>query len=81
MENRQFDTAEAGKRLRTLRGIRTRTGVSKETGIPYSTLQAYEEGQRKPSGRNMQKLADYYGVSVGSIFCTDDKYKQYWDAE
>jgi transcriptional regulator with XRE-family HTH domain len=63
--------AESGKRLRELRGIRTRTGVSKETGIPYSSLEAYEFGTREPAGSVKQKLADYYGVSVESIFFQD----------
>lgn len=64
----KIDMVEAGKRLRELRGIRTRTGVAHETGIPYSTLQSYEDGTREPSGQVKQKLADYYGVPVESIF-------------
>lgn len=62
------DMVEIGKRLRELRGIRTRTGVSRQTGIAYSTLQAYENGTREPSGYMKHKLAEYYGVSVESIF-------------
>jgi len=65
---RKTNMVSAGKKLRELRGIRTRSGVSRETGIPYSTLQAYEEGRREPSGSVKQKLSDYYGVSVGEIF-------------
>lgn len=76
MEEKTVNMADAGSRLRQLRGIRTRTGVSNETGIPYSTLQAYEEGRRKPSGANMRKLADYYGVSVESIFYTAEYCKK-----
>ena len=64
----KMDMAKAGKRLRELRGIRTRTGVCKQTGIPYSTLQAYDEGWREPAGHVKQKLADYYGTSVEEIF-------------
>lgn len=66
--DKKVNMAEAGKRLRELRGIRTRSGVSRETGIPYTTLQAYETGTREPTGPVKQKLADYYGVSVESIF-------------
>lgn len=64
----KVDMEKAGKRLRELRGIRTRSGVARETGIPYSTLQSYEDGTREPSGTVKQKLADYYGVPVESIF-------------
>ena len=65
---RKPNAEEMGQRLRNLRGIRTRRGVSKETGIPYSSLEAYECGTRVPSGPVKKKLADYYGVSVESIF-------------
>lgn len=65
---KKVDMVKAGKRLRELRGIRTRSGVSRQTGIPYSTLQAYEEGKREPAGQVKQKLSDYYGVSVERIF-------------
>ena len=61
----------AGQILRRLRGIRTRSGVAKELGISYSALAFYENDQRNPSGRTKKKLADYYGVSVESIFYAD----------
>ena len=62
------DMVEAGKRLRKLRGIRTRTGVARELGISYAALCFYEGGQRQPSGPVKKKLADYYGTTVESIF-------------
>ena len=64
-----------GKRLRELRGIRTRSGVSRQTGIPYSTLQSYEDGTREPAGPVKEKLAEYYGVPVDELFYFfDDRY-------
>lgn len=65
---KKVDMVAAGKRLRALRGIRTRSGVSRQTGIPYSSLQAYEEGKREPSGRIKEQLADYYDMRVDDIF-------------
>lgn len=65
---KQADSVVVGKRLRELRGIRTRTGVARETGISYSTLQAYEEGKRNPSAHMKKALSSYYGVSIESIF-------------
>ena len=59
---------ENGKRLRQLRGIRTRTGVAREVGISYSALAFYENGERNPSGRVKEKLASYFGVPVEFIF-------------
>ena len=64
----KVDMEKAGKKLRELRGIRTRSGVARETGIAYSTLQSYEDGTRTPPGKVKQKLAEYYGVPVESIF-------------
>lgn len=65
---KKVNMAEVGKRLRELRGIRTRSGVSRQTGIPYSTLQSYEDGTREPTGHVKKQLADYYGVPVEKIF-------------
>ena len=68
MRNSKVNMAESGRKLRKLRGIRTRSGVSKVLNIPYSTLQSYEDGEREPSEETKQILADYYGVSKGEIF-------------
>ena len=72
MIGKNLNMKEISKTLRELRGIRTRTGVSREIGIPYSTLQAYEEGRRTPTGNVKQKLADYYNVRVEDIFFRTD---------
>ena len=68
MPRRKVDPKTSGERLRKLRGIRTRVGVAKELGISYSALSFYENGDRTPSSRVMEKLARYYGVTVESIF-------------
>lgn len=69
----KIDMSAAGKRLRVLRGIRSRQGViksMKEEGlnISYSSLVFYESGIRTPKPDTRQKLADYYGVPVDFIF-------------
>ena len=70
MERKTVNMVEAGKRLRQLRGIRTRSGVAREVGVSYSALAFYENGKRQPSGRVKKLLADYYGVPVEFIFYT-----------
>ena len=70
MDKKTVNMVEAGKRLRQLRGIRTRTGVARELGISCSALAFYENGQRQPKGPVKKKLADYYGVPVEFIFYT-----------
>lgn len=66
---RKADPKTVGKRLRELRGVRTRSGVARELGISYSLLSFYESGQRTPSLKSQVKLANYYGVTLESIFC------------
>ncbi|KZD35264.1 helix-turn-helix transcriptional regulator [Bacillus cereus] len=56
------------KNLVTLRGRKTRGEVAESIGISVSTLQMYENGQRIPRDNIKVKLADFYGVTVQSIF-------------
>lgn len=61
-----------GKRLKDLRGDRSRKEVAKECGIALSTLQSYEDGSRVPRDEIKMRLADYFGVSVESLFYKRD---------
>lgn len=72
MVKRRADPKTMGKRLKALRGCRTKTGVAREIGISYSALCFYESGERFPSPENQKKLADYYGVTEESLFYTRD---------
>ena len=64
------DPVDAGKILRSLRGIRVRTGVAHELGVSYSMLSKIEDGRRTPSDEMKEKIAEYYGVSSDEIFYT-----------
>ena len=68
MSEKQERAREIGKKLRELRGIRTRVGVATEIGISYSSLCYYESGQRIPPDNVKVKLAEYYGTTVQDIF-------------
>ena len=68
MENTNVSASEIGRRLRILRGVRTRTGVAREVGISYSALSKYEDGWKIPNDKTKALIANYYGVSVQSIF-------------
>lgn len=76
MDQANSNAILCGKRLRELRGIRTRRGVCRELGIGYSSLQSYEEGRRNPSEKVKDLLADYYGVSKETIFFTHENPKK-----
>jgi putative transcriptional regulator len=54
--------------LVTLRGNRSREEVAKALGISVSALQMYENAQRVPKDEIKLKIANYYGMSVESIF-------------
>ncbi|EPZ37774.1 hypothetical protein C289_2062 [Anoxybacillus ayderensis] len=51
-----------------LRGDRSREEVAKSIGISVSALQMYENGQRIPKDEIKIKIAQYYGVSIETIF-------------
>ena len=72
MENRMIDPVQLGKRLRVLRGIRTRAQVEKETGISQVRLGNYEHGTRVPNDQAKVILSNYYGISVQNLFFADN---------
>lgn len=45
----------------------TQVDIHNHTGIPKSTLTGYVKGTSTPNPGNIQKLADYFGVSKSSI--------------
>jgi len=71
MENRMITPAEIGKRLRLLRGIRTRKEVEKATGISQGRLGNYEHGSRVPNDEAKVILSNYYGITVQELFYTN----------
>lgn len=64
----QIDPVVIGARLRKLRGEKTLETMSSETGISRSALNMYELGERTPRDMRKIQLAEYFGVSVESIF-------------
>lgn len=58
-----------GSELRRLRKSRrlTLANVGEETGLSVSFLSDVERGRTKPSLDTLEKLADFYGVSVSEI--------------
>jgi transcriptional regulator with XRE-family HTH domain len=53
---------EIGARLRELRGQKPQTAVADELGVSERTYQNWEAGDAKPSYRNLQRVAEYFGV-------------------
>lgn len=65
-----MDEKKVAKRLRILRGERSRESVAKEIGISVSAISMYENGERIPRDDVKVRLASYYGKSVQEIFFT-----------
>ena len=63
-----MDSKLAGKRLRLLRGNRTREKVANDLHISASALRSYENGDRRPRDEVKDKIALYYGKTVQEIF-------------
>lgn len=63
-----MDKESIGKKLKALRGERTLAEVANAVGISISAIQMYECGERVPRDEIKIKLAEYYGVSIESIF-------------
>ena len=57
-----------GERLRELRGLKKREVVAAAVGISASALAMYESGRRVPRDEIKVRLAQYYNVSIESIF-------------
>lgn len=54
---------EVFEELRKKKGVNMST-VSREAGIPLSTLTDWKAGRYTPKMDKLQKIADYFGVSV-----------------
>ncbi|WP_144500030.1 helix-turn-helix transcriptional regulator [Bacillus sp. FDAARGOS_235] len=54
--------------LVNLRNGKSREEIAETIGISVSTLQMYENAQRIPRDSIKIKLANFYGVTVQSIF-------------
>ena len=63
-----MDAEKIGSKLRELRGDLTAAEVAELVGTSVSAILMYEQGERVPRDIIKVRLADLYGVSVGSLF-------------
>jgi transcriptional regulator with XRE-family HTH domain len=56
------------EKLIALRGERSQEEVAKALGISVSALSMYEQGNRIPRDEIKVKMAEYYGISIESLF-------------
>ena len=58
------------EQLLQLKGV-TAYQVSKETGISQATLSSWKKGTYTPKQDKLQKIADYFGVSIDYLLGND----------
>lgn len=56
------------EKLIALRGERSQEEVAKALGISVSALSMYEQGNRIPRDEVKIRMAEYYGISIESLF-------------
>lgn len=66
-------------RLRDEKGVKDAT-VARETGISRSTFTDWKNGRSQPKNDKLQKIADYFGVTVNYFASdrTDGQSKPYY---
>lgn len=61
-----------GNRIRNLRGDKSRETVADAVGVSVSAMGMYESGMRVPRDEIKVRFAQYFGVSIESIFYADE---------
>ena len=64
-----------GKRLKALRGKRTKTSVANALGVTRSSYVKYERDERVPRDEVKKRIASFYDTSVESIFFANESTK------
>jgi len=61
---------ELGQRLKSLREEKdlSQLELGERLNISNSTLSLYESGKRQPDYKTLQRIADFYGVSIDYLF-------------
>lgn len=62
------------------KGVKPST-VSKETGISTATLTSWKQGKYTPKQDKLQKIADFFGVSLEVLMTGKDQNGYYFDQE
>lgn len=63
-----MDAVKVGKKLKEARGEKTQTEVAAALNISHSAIAMYECGERIPRDDLKEKMAAFFGTTVGSLF-------------
>ena len=64
-----------GKKMKELRGSKTKLEVSKALNVTYSSYSKYEREERVPRDDVKMRIANYYNTTVGDIFFAPIEHK------
>ena len=70
-----MNAVENGRKLRELRGTTPQQEVADACGVTKMAISQYESGARVPRDEIKVRIAKYYGVSVESLFFTEEEGK------
>lgn len=78
MESSKMNSMEIGNQLKELRRQSGKTSIemSNALGISQSAITMYETGRRIPRDEIKIRIADYFGVTVESIFFSKNSTKR-----
>lgn len=65
-----MDAKRIGAKLKELRGSRSQKEIAEAVNVTDMAISLYESGDRIPRDEVKIALAEYFGVSVESIFYT-----------
>ena len=63
-------TEEVGRTIKEMRGNRSQQEIADALGCTKMAISQYENGQRMPNDDMKVSIANYFGVTVGSLFFT-----------
>lgn len=66
-----MNTLKIGNELKKLRGNKTQEEIADAIGVSSAAIGMYERGERIPRDEIKVKLANYFNVSIESIFFTN----------
>ena len=69
-----MNNKEVASKLITARGSKQQKAAAKELGITQSALAMYESGERMPRDEIKERIAAYYGTTVGALFFNEKVY-------
>ncbi|MBR1623047.1 MAG: helix-turn-helix transcriptional regulator [Pseudobutyrivibrio sp.] len=61
---------EVGRAIKEMRGNRSQQEIADALGCTKMAISQYENGQRMPNDDMKVSIANFFGVTVGSLFFT-----------